>query len=145
MTDSNKQISNTEKFDRQPRSASPTPNPPGSTSIEILKQGKQWEKQIYKSIGEVSVFSSEFIRAYQPLLLALGALSIAAFAIFLLGGLLDTIDDIPFLKPILQLIGLGYILWLVFRYFLGADRRAKTVADLKKVVNNSIDKFQGKN
>jgi hypothetical protein len=45
-------------------------------------------------------------------------------------ALVDAIDDIPLVAPTLELIGLGYGIWFVYRYLLQASSR-RTIEEIK--------------
>ena len=47
--------------------------------------------------------------------------------------LLDTLDDIPILPGVLQLIGLGYTVWFLLNYLPQADRRQALSADIQRL------------
>ncbi|MDZ8183573.1 MAG: CAAD domain-containing protein [Nostoc sp. ChiSLP02] len=47
----------------------------------------------------------------------------------------DAINDIPFASPIFELIGLGYVSWLVFRYFFKSETREEVANEIDSLKN----------
>jgi hypothetical protein len=45
-------------------------------------------------------------------------------------AVLDAIDDIPLLAPILQLVGIVYSGWFVWRYLLKDENRRELLAEI---------------
>jgi hypothetical protein len=43
--------------------------------------------------------------------------------IYITLAVLDAIDDIPLLSPVLKLVGMGYSAWFVYRYLWKAENR----------------------
>jgi hypothetical protein len=74
-------------------------------------------------------FITQNRRAIINTLLAL-ALFITLRLVF---AVLDVLDDIPLLSPLLQLVGLGYSLWFANRYLLKAESRRELLQRIQGV------------
>jgi threonine/homoserine/homoserine lactone efflux protein len=48
-------------------------------------------------------------------------------------ALLDALDDIPLIAPTLELIGLAYTTWFVYRYLLSAASRQELSQDFQNL------------
>jgi threonine/homoserine/homoserine lactone efflux protein len=48
-------------------------------------------------------------------------------------ALLDALNDIPLLLPILELIGLAYTTWFVYRYLISAVSRQELSEEIKSL------------
>jgi hypothetical protein len=77
-------------------------------------------------------FMSQNRRAIINTLLAL-ALFITLRLIF---AVLDVLDDVPLLTPLLQLVGLGYSLWFMNRYLLKAESRRELLQRIQGVTQD---------
>jgi hypothetical protein len=74
-------------------------------------------------IDSLQGYIADFLNTYKPALSTLGWILLAAISVKLILAALDAINDIPFLTLLLQLIGLGYVIWFVYRYLLSAASR----------------------
>ena len=54
-----------------------------------------------------------------------------------MSGVLDAVNDIPFVAPTFELIGLGYSAWFAYRYLLGAKNREE-LARLSKSMKEYV-------
>jgi hypothetical protein len=77
-------------------------------------------------------FISQNRRAMINTLLAL-ALFITLRLIF---AVLDVLDDVPLLSPLLQLVGLGYSLWFMNRHLLKAESRRELLQRIQGVTRD---------
>lgn len=66
---------------------------------------------------------STFFKNNQSLLINLGWVLLALMGLQLLFTILDAVDNIPLISPILKLVGLIYVSWFVWRYLLRASNR----------------------
>lgn len=95
-----------------------------------------------QTVSQISTLSKQylnrvvsFIRDNGQLFTTVGLVLLALILFRVLLTLLDTIDDIPLLTPLLKLIGLSYLIWFTNRYFLRTSTRqelAQTVRDYKE-------------
>ncbi|MCL1467195.1 CAAD domain-containing protein [Argonema galeatum] len=96
----------------------------------------QWQQVLQRVNSFLNVptgFLGDFFEKYKQPLTSVGLILSAFVAVKLLSGLLDAVDDIPFVGPSLQLIGLGYTAWFVYRYLLGVKNREELSELIKSV------------
>jgi len=87
---------------------------------------KAWQEYIepvFEVLGKIPESLSGFFSDYQKPLITLGLILSAIVSIKVILAVLDAISDIPLLGPLSQLVGLGYILWFVYRYLWKAENR----------------------
>ncbi len=48
-------------------------------------------------------------------------------------AVLDAINDIPLAQPVLELVGISYTTWFIFRYLLKDSTRQELVAEIDSV------------
>ena len=109
----------------------------GQTSSGKLAQGKSgslvdsiqsqpWQEladTLLDLLAKVPNSVGNFFSNYrQPLVTVLLILS-SVVTIYITLAVLDAIDDIPLLSPVLKLVGMGYSAWFVYRYLWKAENR----------------------
>lgn len=81
----------------------------------------------------------KFFQKYQPVLGSIGWIFLALISVKILLALLDAINDIPLLSVLLELIGLGYGLWFIYRYLLTAASRQELSGDIQNFKKQVFD------
>lgn len=81
----------------------------------------------------------EFFKQYQPLLGSLGWIFLALISVKLMLALLGAINDIPLLSVLLELIGLGYGIWFIYRYLLTAATRQELSGEIQNFKKQVFD------
>ncbi len=108
---------------------------------EATKQVQQvWEK-ISGLLGDLPDYVSEFFKQYRRPIVTVGLILAAILAVKIVLALLDAVDDIPLLAPSLELIGLFYTGWFLYRYLLKASNRQELLDDIGAI----RDQILGKN
>ncbi|CBN57668.1 MULTISPECIES: CAAD domain-containing protein [Kamptonema] len=93
------------------------------STTQSTSQSQQIKEQILSILSHLPDYISGFYQEYKSQLTLLGLIiaSIIAFKIFL--GVVDALNDIPFLEPTFELIGIGYSSWFIYRYLLKSSNR----------------------
>ncbi len=108
---------------------------------EATKQVQQvWEK-VSGLLGNLPDYVSEFFKQYRRPIVTVGLILAAILAVKIVLALLDAVDDIPLLAPSLELIGLFYTGWFLYRYLLKASNRQELLDDVSAI----RDQILGKN
>lgn len=99
-----------------------TPTEPATPASEqIAKQVKDFAAKLIQQMQ--SSFSVE-----QKSAVIVAALVIVAIPVIILSNkVLNVIDGIPLLEPILELVGLVYTFWFVYRYLIFAQSRKELI------------------
>merc|ERR1711920_991711 len=58
---------------------------------------------------------------------------VAVVGVVVASGIVSSIDAIPLLPKLLELVGTGYSAWFTYRYLLKKDSRAELLADFEKI------------
>lgn len=107
---------------------------------EATKQVKQvWEK-ISGLLGDLPDYVSEFFKQYRRPIVTVGLILAAILAVKIVLALLDAVDDIPLLAPSLELIGLFYTGWFLYRYLLKASNRQELLDDISSIRDQILGK-----
>lgn len=106
-----------------------------STSAKPVSE-QPWQEWIEVGLDFVSKVPDEvgaFFADYkQPLITLLLVLS-SIVTVYITLAVLDAIDDIPLLAPVLELVGLGYTGWFIYRYLLKASNRSELIAEFESL------------
>ena len=90
---------------------------------------QEWVDVAFDFLSEVPEQLGSFFADYKQPLITLGLIITAAITVYVTLSVLDAIDNIPLLSPILELVGLGYTIWFVSRYLLKASSREEFLAE----------------
>jgi uncharacterized membrane protein len=85
-----------------------------------------WLRQVFN-------FSDQSSHKARSFLVNLGLILVAAIAAKILWAIVDTLEEIPLMRPLLQLIGIGYSIWFVNRYLLKTATRQELVQKLQSL------------
>jgi len=97
------------------------------------KPENQWQQitdKISQFLDQFPEYSTKFWEAYKLPLISLGVVLAAIVTLKIVLTLLDAINDIPLLEPTLELIGISYSAWFVFRYLLQASTRQELATEI---------------
>jgi hypothetical protein len=124
----------------QPTETSPfTADKPGylskpSSTEQIMSE---WVEPIWQSIRSVLAnvpdYIGEFFKDNKKPLVTLGLILAGFVTVKVTLAVLEAIGDIPLLAPLLQLIGIAYTAWFVYRYLWKASSRQELVAEIDAI------------
>jgi len=119
---------------------------PGTTTDEIVgalppatleeENGQQYQQIIDKVtalLGDLPDYLTSFFGQYRRPIVTLGLVIGAIIAVRLTLAVLSSINDIPLLAPLFELIGIGYSAWFIYRYLLKASNRSELVSDFNSL------------
>lgn len=81
--------------------------------------------QAFERLAQLPNQASEWVMQYRSQLTVVTALIAAMVLLKLALALLEAINGIPLMQPVLELIGLGYASWFTTQNLLTAERRQK--------------------
>lgn len=82
---------------------------------------------------------ADFFKQYQSLVGNLGWILLGLISAKITLALLDAIDDIPLLSVMLECIGLGYVIWFIYRYLLTATSRQELAREIQNFQKQVFD------
>jgi len=87
------------------------------------------------------------LKQNRGLLIIIGAALLALTGLRIIFALLDAINDLPLVPLILELIGISYVGWFVYRYLMKASTRQELVQQIdqikKDIVGDSVGNITG--
>ena len=102
----------------------------------ITDQGwQEWLQPVWETLGKVPEYTGQFFADNKQPLITLGIIVLGIVSVKILVAILAAINDIPLLAPMLQLIGLGYTAWFVWRYLWKASNRQELLSELGALKN----------
>ena len=96
---------------------------------------QEWLEPVVDILAKVPDYIGQFFSEYQQPLTTLGLLLLGIVSVKITIAILGAIDDIPLLAPILQLVGLSYTAWFVWRYLWKASNRKELLAEFDALKN----------
>jgi hypothetical protein len=124
-----------------PISDEPLLLPAGEPTNDLNQQLNQVGERVSKFLAGLPEYLSDFFGEYRRPLITLGLIFGGILAVKMTLALLDAVDDIPLLAPILQLVGLGYSAWFVYRYLLKASTREELGQELGELKDQVVGKL----
>lgn len=106
------------------------------SSMESGTETAIWRKVVESAtdiISDLPEYIGRFFRQNGSLMATLGWVFVALLGIRVLSALLGTINSIPLLTPLFELIGLGYTAWFVNRYLLTSGKRQELSQEIGKI------------
>jgi hypothetical protein len=105
--------------------------PPATSSTESSNsQWKQYGEQIAAFLQALPSYVTRFFAENKGPLSTIGLILLAFVTLRLTLALVEAINDIPLVAPTLQLIGLVYTGWFVYRYLLTAASRQELADEI---------------
>ena len=96
---------------------------------------QEWLEPIVDILAKVPEYVSQFFSEYQKPLTTVGLLLLAIVSVKIVVAVLGAIDDIPLLAPLLEMVGLGYSAWFVWRYLWKASNRKELLTEFDAIKN----------
>ena len=103
------------------------------TTPEPAEQAKEVLAKIASVLGDAPEYVVDTFNEYKRPLTVIGLVSGVLIAIKLMFAILSAINDIPVLAPTMELIGLIYTGWFIYRYLLKANNRSELLSSLDNV------------
>lgn len=110
-----------------------TEGSPDAATAETVEQVKRMTAQVVDKLGYLDKYFGEFFVEYKRPLIALGLFFGFFLSIKMTLAILDAINDVPVLAPSLELIGLLYSGWFIYRYLLKASNRSELASEMNAI------------
>jgi hypothetical protein len=105
--------------------------PQSSSTESYSTQWQQYGERIAAFIEALPSYVTRFFAENKGPLGSIGLILAVFVTVKLTLALLDAINDIPLVAPTLELIGLVYTTWFVYRYLLSASSRQELSEEVK--------------
>ncbi len=108
---------------------------PGNNAPITDQAWQEWLQPVWDILGKVPEYTGQFFADNKQPLISLGIIFLGIVSVKILIAILAAINDIPLLAPMLQLIGLGYTAWFVWRYLWKASNREELLSEFDALKN----------
>ena len=101
---------------------------------------EQWQRigrQISTFLAQLPESIASFYQEYKLPIISFALLVIGVTTLRIFLAVLNAINSIPLVSPILQFIGLGYTIWFTFRYLL-KDSTRQELAEETRLLKKQI-------
>lgn len=121
----------------------PEENVTTQSTTDTTAQAKEILAKVASVLGDSPTYVVETFNEYKRPLTVIGLVFGVLVAIKLTFAVLASINDIPVLAPTMELIGLIYTGWFIYRYLLKASNRSELLSNLGAVKNQITGNKQG--
>ncbi len=122
----------------------PTATFTSSDGAKLLAQTQDIWNQGAKYLSDLPTNVGQFFRNYQQALTVAGLLFVAIIALKVSLGTVNAINDIPIVSSTFEVVGLGYTIWFVYRYFRTSQNRQELVAATQSLKEQIFGKEETK-
>lgn len=112
--------------------------PPPNPSTDQAWQ--EWAQPVVDFLSKLPDYVGGFFYNYQQPLITLALLLSGVITVKVTLAVLDSINDIPLLAPIFELVGIGYTAWFIYRYLLKVETRKELGEEFKSLKGQVVGK-----
>lgn len=99
---------------------------------------QEWVEPVFDILAKIPDYIGAFFSEYQQPLITIGIFVLGIISVKIVIAILDALNDIPLLAPLLELVGLGYTAWFVWRYLWKASNRQELFSELDALKNQIL-------
>lgn len=112
---------------------SPEENVTTESTTDTAEQAKEILAKVASVLGDAPEYVVQTFNEYKRPITVIGLVLGVLIAIKMTFAILSAINDIPVLAPTMELIGLIYTGWFLYRYLLKATNRSELLSNLGEV------------
>lgn len=109
------------------------------SKLRIEMSEKLSGKQTSQLIEQLLNYVKNFFSAYKRPLFLIALILVVLATLKIILEMLDAINDIPLIEPTLELIGIVYTIWFVYRYLITPARRVELSSKFNSLKNSFFD------
>jgi CAAD domains of cyanobacterial aminoacyl-tRNA synthetase len=110
--------------------------PPSNSQITTTsgtEAWREWVEPVMDVLAKIPDYIAQFFSDYRQPLLTVGLFVLGIVTVKITLAVLDAIDDVPLLAPVLEIVGIGYTAWFVWRYLWKAENRRELLAEIEAI------------
>jgi hypothetical protein len=96
---------------------------------------QEWVEPVMDVLAKIPDYIGQFFTDYKQPLLTVGLFIAGIITVKVTLAILGAIDDVPLLGSVLELVGLGYTAWFVYRYLWRASNRQELLTEFDALKN----------
>jgi hypothetical protein len=105
-----------------------------------LSQVQEIIEPVFDFLGKLPDELGNFFADYKKPLITLLIFTSGIVSVYVVLSVINAINDIPLLSPVLELVGLGYSVWFVYRYLLRASTRSELLQEFEVLKKQVVGK-----
>jgi hypothetical protein len=113
---------------------------PFTGTDDTTEQLKAYANKFFDSLGNLDNIVGDVFSQYRSQITLAGILFGSFVGVKLTLALLGSLNEIPLVQPLLELIGLAYSAWFVYRFILRADNRQELSGKYDGLKNQVLGK-----
>jgi hypothetical protein len=94
---------------------------------------EQWVQPVMDVLGKIPDYVGQFFADYRQPLITVLLFVLGIITVKITLAVLDAVDDVPLLAPLLELVGMGYTAWFVWRYLWKSETRRELLAEFEAI------------
>ena len=107
-----------------------------SPTSHSVKKGQWIVKRIYQFLAQLPDYLGNLFNTYKQLITSIAIILAAFITVKVVLAIMDALNDIPLLSLTLELIGIGYSGWFVYRYLLKEPTRQELGQKIDSFLSN---------
>lgn len=107
-----------------------------STTQELLQIGLQ----ISHSLEQLPSYIKRFFKAYKSPITSIALILATIVTLRLITAVIDALNDLPLFAASFEAIGIGFVIWFVYRYLLKASTRQEIALEFQILKEQIIGK-----
>jgi hypothetical protein len=110
--------------------------PPSNSQITTTSGNeawREWVEPVMEVVAKIPDYIVQFFSDYRQPLITVGLFVLGIVSVKITLAVLDAIDDVPLLAPVLEIVGIGYTAWFVWRYLWRAENRRELLAEFEAI------------
>ncbi|MEM9807113.1 MAG: CAAD domain-containing protein [Cyanobacteria bacterium P01_D01_bin.56] len=112
---------------------SPDENVTTESTTDPTDQAKELLAKVASVLGDAPEYVVETFNEYKRPITVIGLVFGALIGIKVVFAILSAVNEIPVLAPTMELVGLIYTGWFIYRYLLKANNRSELLSSLGDV------------
>jgi hypothetical protein len=130
------EASNSESLNPETVAEQTATNSTTSTTEELLQIGLQ----ISQFLKQLPSYIKRFFEAYKSPIIIIGLILAAIVTLKLMVAVIDALNDLPLFAASFEVIGIGFVIWFVYRYLLKASTRQEIALEIQILKEQIIGK-----
>lgn len=106
-----------------------------SPTTNSVKKGQWIATQIYQFLAQIPNYLGNLFNEYKQIITSIAIIIAAFIAVKVVLAVMDALNDIPLLPLALELVGISYSGWFVYRYLLKEPTRQELAQKIDLFLN----------
>ena len=96
--------------------------------------------QVITILSDLPMYVVKFFENYQKAIITIGLIVAGGITLKVTFAVIDSLNDVPLLAPLFELVGMGYTAWFIYRYLLRASTRQELSSEISSLKEQVLGK-----